>query len=630
LTRFFTYAASKDTLTQYSDSTKSTVQNTWVIESFSNVKKEAAWSRGRKFRFNIVATKFGLRGSVSLRLNSPDGAETKQAWLDAFEADNIHEDSERDRRSPSVIRTEEVGEEAGGGAVVYASDGAGGSTTKATEDDEGDGEAPGLATTTPLELRANIATESNGYASDGPITPNELELVLDAMQTQGVLGLSSGSDPADIVPAGGNDAVASPRSPSRKIVRRRSHKSSTSRSNIVRGIDLPGGACICDYSNQPQSECGCQEAHIVDLQYKIITVRDFDMAKSTYRCSFELYAWWKDDRTVCEIKHIDSQRHLIAQPAASIAEQIEAAYLQGWNPDLQVTNACDSTSSPLLSRKRILDIKLVDEQKQKDEESAVEPFKQQLTTASGRGFFSSESADLLLCAGLEFDDLDKLDCHDWQSIGLQLGDLIRVKEWHKQAKADRMQTAFEEQQRAKNISSLVKWSMLFDCVLFRKFDFKMFPFDAHNLKIVVAPNKLGHDSVVLSLVEGHQRLKSLQQSLFPQASLFLPNFLHVGGTHSFHLSEQLMSTTEKRRSMMQVHLVVQRNWVAYVQNEALVFFLLGSLGFVVFAQPSNEIGDRLDVLVTLLLGLIAQKFTTSRFACTCIFLVCNLMVQPDV
>ena len=65
----------------------------------------------------------------------------------------------------------------------------------------------------------------------------------------------------------------------------------------------------------------------------------------------------------------------------------------------------------------------------------------------------------------------------------------------------------------------------------------------------------------------------------------------------------------KRASANPVVAVGQRKWKAYVQNEAMVFFLLGSLGFVSFAILRDDLANRISTLLTLLLAMVAQKYS---------------------
>lgn len=156
----------------------------------------------------------------------------------------------------------------------------------------------------------------------------------------------------------------------KQIRRRRSFRSTSSRTNLEEtDVGMVAAGKLCDYSNMPLATCGCQNAQVVDLQYKIQALRDFDMAQSTYRCTFELYAWWKDDEMICEVKHLSAKlrrlkrlkqagsQEVSSKAVKEIEDEIETVYDQGWNPDLRILNACDDTSVPLRSRKRILDIK---------------------------------------------------------------------------------------------------------------------------------------------------------------------------------------------------------------------------------------------------------------------------------
>jgi hypothetical protein len=116
--RHFTYSAEKDTLTQYAgESSKSAVEKTWVVQSFSNVAKQGAWSRGRKHRFNIISKE----PSKLLRLHAPTGAQAKQNWMAALEEDK------------DIKLGEEVGDEAGEGEGEDEDEG----------EDEGEGEGQG-------------------------------------------------------------------------------------------------------------------------------------------------------------------------------------------------------------------------------------------------------------------------------------------------------------------------------------------------------------------------------------------------------------------------------------------------------------------------------------------------------
>jgi hypothetical protein len=105
-TSWFSYSAATDTVTQFTALDPVTQLRTetrsWVISSFSNVKKEGVWSRGRKFRFNIVAK----HPAVSLRFNAPSGEQAKTSWLKALDADK------------DIVTDEDVGAEDDGGAVA--------------------------------------------------------------------------------------------------------------------------------------------------------------------------------------------------------------------------------------------------------------------------------------------------------------------------------------------------------------------------------------------------------------------------------------------------------------------------------------------------------------------------------
>ena len=117
--RHFTYSAEKDTLTQYAgESSNSAVEKTWVVQSFSNVSKQGAWSRGRKHRFNIISKE----PSKLLRLHAPTGAQAKQKWMAALEEDK-----------DIKLGEEEVGDEAGEGE----------DDDEDEDEDEGEGEGEG-------------------------------------------------------------------------------------------------------------------------------------------------------------------------------------------------------------------------------------------------------------------------------------------------------------------------------------------------------------------------------------------------------------------------------------------------------------------------------------------------------
>jgi uncharacterized membrane protein len=76
----------------------------------------------------------------------------------------------------------------------------------------------------------------------------------------------------------------------------------------------------------------------------------------------------------------------------------------------------------------------------------------------------------------------------------------------------------------------------------------------------------------------------------------------------FRNTDSSQSTTGKAYHQMCIHLIIQRLWHSYVQNEAFILSLLVSFEWFSFSLEASELWDRLEMIITLLLAMVAMKF----------------------
>jgi hypothetical protein len=150
----------------------------------------------------------------------------------------------------------------------------------------------------------------------------------------------------------------------------------------------------------------------------------------------------------------------------------------------------------------------------------------------------------------------------------------------------------------------VKWSMYFCTELFCLMDLRWFPFDQQDLVIKIQTHKMSKEKVELLRVLDEKQASSV----FSAENLMLPQWKYQGHFMEFRDTDASESTTGKAYHQMFIHLIVQRLWHSYVQNEAFILSLLVSFEWLAFSLEAGELWDRLEMIITLLLAMVAMKF----------------------
>jgi len=137
--------------------------------------------------------------------------------------------------------------------------------------------------------------------------------------------------------------------------------------------------------------------------------------------------------------------------------------------------------------------------------------------------------------------------------------------------------------------------------LYQHLDLNRFPFDFQDLKIAV---RSGQPVTNMRLEDHSTRTNTMDNFLIPDWTVH--HFSSV-------LEDTDVSTSgsAKSYSMMNISVRIQRKFGYYIWNIALVNFLIVTSSWVSFAMEEADLGDKMQVNITLLLTAVALKFVVA-------------------
>jgi hypothetical protein len=133
-------------------------------------------------------------------------------------------------------------------------------------------------------------------------------------------------------------------------------------------------------------------------------------------------------------------------------------------------------------------------------------------------------------------------------------------------------------------------------------ELKNFPFDFHDLKIIVRPHKHDKAKVLLMKWEGMAAVDT---------AVAVNEWTIVGHRSQIKDTDPSISTTGKVYSFCEIDTMVERAHMWYTLNVVCYMGLIVFLSFGTFFLPANAIDTRWEGLLAMLLVILATKFPIS-------------------
>jgi hypothetical protein len=132
-----------------------------------------------------------------------------------------------------------------------------------------------------------------------------------------------------------------------------------------------------------------------------------------------------------------------------------------------------------------------------------------------------------------------------------------------------------------------------------------FPFDFHDLKIILRPHK--HDKSKLRML-AWKGMAAIDTAMHVRE---MNEWELVGHRSQAKETDMSVSTTGKTYSLFEIDIMVQRSHMWYTLNVVCYMSVMVYLSFATYLLPVSEIGSRWEGTLAMLLVVMATKFPIS-------------------
>eukprot|EP00808_Paulinella_micropora_P008919 g11011.t1 len=144
------------------------------------------------------------------------------------------------------------------------------------------------------------------------------------------------------------------------------------------------------------------------------------------------------------------------------------------------------------------------------------------------------------------------------------------------------------------------------CTVTQEWMLRDYPFDKQVMRLIFRPRESIDNTYIRPLLA---RNKAFRSSMSPYVALSIPEWIPY--KHRLHSANDTFSLN-RVYSMVVVSIPVRRDPSFALWNILLIQLLLQLLAFTAFAIDVNELGDRLSVILALLLTAVASKLALSE------------------